>query len=69
MAKNYLDGSLHSARVIFGAHVGHSVTGFNRCVGRALSGQRGGGAEQAQYRFSGAAQSCSGGASYARRGE
>ena len=39
MAKKYLDGSLRSARRIFGVHVGGHINAHARCVGKALSGK------------------------------
>ena len=60
MAKSYLDGSLRAARRIFGVHVGHRVTWFNKCVGGKLRGSRPGSRSAVRQSFSGAAQGCRG---------
>jgi hypothetical protein len=57
MSRNYLDQSLASARRIFGVHIGHSVTAFNRCVGKAMKGASGDKAA-IQEKFKSAARSC-----------
>ena len=60
MAKSYLDGSLRAARRIFGVHVGHRVTWFNKCVGGKLSGNRPGSRSQVKSNLATAARSCQG---------
>ena len=58
MAKKYLDGSLRSARRIFGVHVGGHVNKQARCVGKALSGTRPGNRKAVQDALAAAARSC-----------
>lgn len=54
----YLDGSLRSARRIFGVHIkGHSGRQA-KCVGAALRGSRPGSRKAAQDALSAAARSC-----------
>lgn len=58
--RNYLNGTLASARRIMGVHVGHSVTKFNRCVGQQLSGTRPGNQPAVRAAFTAAAKGCRG---------
>ena len=60
MAKKYLDGSLRSARRIFGVHVGGHVNKQARCVGQELSGSRPGNRKAVQAALAAAARKCSG---------
>ena len=58
MAKKYLDGSLRSARRIFGVHVGGHVNSHARCVGKALSGSRPGNKDAVRAAFTNASRTC-----------
>jgi len=60
MAKRYLDGSLRSARRIFGVHVGGHTNAHAKCVGKALSGKAPGkgGLETVRKNFTEATKSC-----------
>ncbi len=58
--RNYLNGTLASARRIMGVHVGHTVTKFNRCVGAQLSGSHPGNRAAVQTSFAAAARGCRG---------
>ena len=66
--RGYLDGSLRAARRIFGVHVGHSVTRFNRCVGGRLKGLHLSWAEM-QDEFTKAAKGCQGIRGFSRKFE
>ncbi len=60
MSKNYLDGSLKSARRVLGVHVRGRVGKRARCMGSELSGQKFNNREAQRAGFRAASKACGG---------